>query len=116
MHFIAFSAKQITWSGPSERKEYESSPNIYRGFCQSCGSPLYWRAPNESPVEREFEVPVGTLDQEFLVGKDAWGKELSDPVGGRFYSENEISGLVHESSSGKRYQQGSGSRALESGQ
>jgi hypothetical protein len=70
-------------------KEYESTPGHYRGFCERCGSTLYWRDGKE-PLG-EVELLTGTLDHEFLVED---GKALCTPTGGRFWCCKEIKGVT----------------------
>ena len=53
-------------SGDGEYREYESSPNRFRGFCAKCGSSLVWRSPGEEGDT--YELMAGTLDEHVLLG------------------------------------------------
>ena len=49
--FLGMKLEQLSWAG--EIVHYESSPDIFRGFCPSCGTRLYFRSdkwPNEIHV------------------------------------------------------------------
>jgi hypothetical protein len=50
--------------------EYNSSPDVHRGFCGRCGTTLTFCYMGEKPgwplPERNFDVSLGTLDAEFL--------------------------------------------------
>lgn len=55
--------------------EYTSSTEPtkkFRGFCKTCGSSLIWR---EEGTEK-FDLYLGTLDEEFLVGNVVSGSEV----------------------------------------
>lgn len=61
--------------------EYESSPGVFRTFCQRCASPLYSRRPS---MPDAYRLRVGTLDSEvdirpqahiFVASKASW-----DPI------------------------------------
>lgn len=43
-------------------KEYASSEHGRRGFCQVCGSTLFWRS---TQAQDRIAVALGTLDQQF---------------------------------------------------
>ncbi|KAK2768383.1 hypothetical protein FQN54_000238 [Arachnomyces sp. PD_36] len=108
MHFIAFKPSQIAWEGSPV--EFESSPGRFRRFCPTCGTNLTWREVVEGLDE--VELCVGTLDEEFLKdGKLA--RDLLDPIGGRFWAQNEISGMDYGFTGGKRHMEGSKSEVIE---
>jgi hypothetical protein len=44
--------------------EYESSPGVFRTFCQTCGSPLYSYRTNAVDTLR---LKVGTLDSDMTI-------------------------------------------------
>ena len=48
----------LTWSGPVGH--YHSSPDVERGFCTCCGSPLFYRNPVRWPAETH--IPAATLE------------------------------------------------------
>ncbi len=48
----------LTWSGPVG--SYASSEDVERGFCRSCGSPLFYRNPVRWP--NETHIPAATLE------------------------------------------------------
>ena len=48
----------LTWSGPVSH--YHSSPDVERGFCTCCGSPLFYRNPVRWPAETH--IPAATLE------------------------------------------------------
>ncbi len=49
---------------------YEPASGVYYGFCQVCGSTLFWRT-NNNPAY--WSIAAGTLDQPTgLVTVDAW--------------------------------------------
>ncbi|KAI9696330.1 MAG: hypothetical protein M1820_008172 [Bogoriella megaspora] len=89
-------------------KEYDSSSNVYRSFCSSCGCSLTF---NYKDKPEETDLYVGTLDEECLVGKKIPGSEkdtehgvVTQREGGigkecfesgvNFYCENAIHGIT----------------------
>lgn len=48
----------LTWSG--DIGTYASSEDVERGFCQNCGSPLFYR--NYTRWPNETHIPAVTLD------------------------------------------------------
>ncbi|KAJ6260345.1 hypothetical protein Dda_4571 [Drechslerella dactyloides] len=67
-HILTLEPSRITWTCEDRSfREYSSSPGVFRGFCQSCGSTLSWR--NVS-TPTEIDLYVGTLDESVLVGGD----------------------------------------------
>lgn len=40
--FVGYNKDQVIYTGI--RKIYESSPNVYRGFCSDCGTPMTYEA------------------------------------------------------------------------
>lgn len=84
--------------------EYESSPSVFRGFCNRCGSTLVWRS-DKDPEEVGFTT--GTLDEEVLIGKregcdgphrgrerTETGKQLATMTGGHLWMANAIGALL----------------------
>lgn len=51
---------QVVFSG-AERRIYESSPGVGRGFCGRCGTPLTWEGVGGTlgPI---YEIHIGTFD------------------------------------------------------
>jgi len=52
---------EIKWSGEI-RKIYQSSPDIERGFCGKCGTPLTWEGTVEELGGALIEVFISTTD------------------------------------------------------
>ena len=48
---------QLTWTR-GRPSEFRSSPIVARGFCASCGTPLYMKEDGDPT----FEIAIGTLD------------------------------------------------------
>lgn len=62
--FVAFEVNQIQFP-KGNRKIYNSSPGVGRGFCAQCGTPLTWEAESVRPKgvdKRIIEVHISTLD------------------------------------------------------
>ncbi len=61
-HFGAYTAaarQDIVIHGEEKLKWYRSSSSARRGFCQECGSSLFWD-PDDRPM---ISIAAGTLDQ-----------------------------------------------------
>ena len=56
---MAFEANQIQFP-KGNRKIYNSSPGVGRGFCDQCGTPLTWEG--KSRRKSIIEVHISTLD------------------------------------------------------
>jgi hypothetical protein len=56
--FAGFDSEKVTISGTSFR-EYESSPGVFRGFCESCGARLTYRS---AKWPDELHLHVGVFD------------------------------------------------------
>ena len=56
--FVGYKKKQLTYTR-GERKFYESSPGIQRGFCADCGTPMTYEADR---YPDEVHLYVSTLD------------------------------------------------------
>ncbi|GAB5469384.1 MAG: GFA family protein [Rhodospirillales bacterium] len=54
-------ASEIEWSG-DERKIYNSSPGIKRGFCGKCGTPLTWEGHVDELGGDLVEVFISSTD------------------------------------------------------
>ncbi|KFY14815.1 hypothetical protein V492_02400 [Pseudogymnoascus sp. VKM F-4246] len=126
----------------SELGDYSRSPGYHRLFCKRCGSFIAWRQDPRlcgdvhgladiggsratrqaldgtidcAPAyeEGEVEICVGTLDEEFLVGRrgpggkvvpgTGFGHLLGHPEGRILWAENDISGVT-DRLTGVRYQ------------
>ncbi|KAH7371686.1 Mss4-like protein [Pyrenochaeta sp. MPI-SDFR-AT-0127] len=57
----------------SQLRDFESSEDSKRAFCGNCGSGLTFR--NSVHMPDTVEVFVGTLDEEYLIGKVKKGEE-----------------------------------------
>jgi len=53
---------QLDFSG-AERGRYESSPEIFRGFCSNCGTPLTWEGDGGEALGQIIELHVNTFDE-----------------------------------------------------
>lgn len=53
-------AAQVQFSG-EDRGRYESSPDIFRGFCSNCGTPLTWEGDGGEELGPIIEVHVNTF-------------------------------------------------------
>jgi hypothetical protein len=112
-NFHTFTAAEVTWLSQSTYAEYNSSPGCYRAFCKNCGSPISW---TDHGANSDIELAVGTIDEEFLVGKrNANGKAigafalvLANPECDHFHIRNEIPGVTEEvSAKGTKFMEGS---------
>jgi hypothetical protein len=58
----------IKWQGDSESriKRYNKTENITRGFCETCGSFLFWH-----PRGDDISIATGSLDPLYLLGEGA---------------------------------------------
>lgn len=64
---LLFYKGAIRWIG-AEPKRYESSPGVFRGHCDTCGTPMSWEGMwHDKPIE---EVYVTTLDDPEAVKPD----------------------------------------------
>ncbi|KAK4189507.1 Mss4-like protein [Podospora australis] len=95
-HFIspASTAFSLTSSSDpsSTMKTYSASPIADRHFCGKCGSFLYWKAKDAS--QDGLYLAVGSIDEEFLVGENAYGEALVNGGGKHIWCENEIKGVT----------------------
>ena len=57
---VGFKQAQVTFT-PADRKIYQSSPGVGRGFCDQCGTPLTWEGDGgeHGPL---IEILINTLD------------------------------------------------------
>lgn len=53
--FVGCNRQKVKFSG--DRKIYNSSPGVYRGFCGNCGTPLSYES-DRSPGEVHFYISV----------------------------------------------------------
>src|SRR5882757_477084 len=65
-------------------REYKSSEAAIRSFCSNCGSGLTWRIIGMDDV---MVFMMGTLDEEFLIGKKVEGTEQETELGVKFERE-----------------------------
>jgi len=61
--WMDFRTKEVIWSG-SEPTEFESSKQVMRGFCSTCGSSLSYRHKQHPAY---LSLTVATLDNPALV-------------------------------------------------
>jgi hypothetical protein len=59
--------QDLTWSGPVGR--HASSPDVERGYCTECGTPLFYR--NLARWPDEIHIPAVTLDDPSLYAPKA---------------------------------------------
>lgn len=61
--YFAFTAVQdaITWRGEEAIKIFTSSSWAERGFCETCGSSLFYRVTAPGPHNGEMHMAAGTL-------------------------------------------------------
>lgn len=60
-HFVAATAarrEDLTLTGSSGLRWYESSPTARRGFCRTCGASLFWEPVSAGRIS----IMAGTLD------------------------------------------------------
>lgn len=57
--WVGFDSAYVTWTG--ERTIYHSSPDVSRGFCARCGTPLSYSGRQWSA---ETHLLIGTFDQQ----------------------------------------------------
>ncbi|CAG7559757.1 unnamed protein product [Fusarium equiseti] len=58
----------VEWQGDSENriKRYKKTETISRGFCDTCGSFLFWH-----PDGNDISIATGSLDPVYLLGEGA---------------------------------------------
>lgn len=57
--FVGYNKEQLTYTR-GERKFFESSPGVRRGFCADCGTPMTYEADR---CPEEVHLYVSTLDE-----------------------------------------------------
>ena len=70
--FIGFNRQQVSFTG--DRKIYNSSPDVYRGFCENCGTPLSYES-DRSPGEIHFYISVIDTPQAFIPNRHVFYDE-----------------------------------------
>ncbi|WP_233270406.1 GFA family protein [Chachezhania sediminis] len=62
--FVAVSVPEadITWTGESLIRRYQSSSWAERAWCDRCGGHLWYRVTAEGPHKGNYEVPIGLFD------------------------------------------------------
>ena len=55
-------ADGITWTGEAHIKTLQSSSWAERGWCQRCGTGLFYHVTAEGPMSANYEIPVGLFD------------------------------------------------------
>ena len=53
----------VTWEDEAHLKVYKSSEWAERGFCDICGSSLFWRLTAEGPMQGLLSLSAGSLDR-----------------------------------------------------
>jgi len=53
----------VVWEGDETVRTYRSSDWAERGFCEICGSSLFWRLTMPGPMQGLLGLAVGSLDQ-----------------------------------------------------
>lgn len=66
-------------------KEYQSSEGGFRSFCSNCGSGLTWKL---AFVPDMIIVFLGTIDEEYLMGKKVVGSDEQTEMGPAFKRED----------------------------
>lgn len=92
----------IKWQGNSETriKRYKKTETITRGFCDTCGSFLFWH-----PEGEDISIAVGSLDPLYLLGEGAehtdgrvpaegFAKQIFDGTFNVEFCGNEIKGVT----------------------
>jgi hypothetical protein len=57
--FIGYAEQQVEWSG--DRRLFESSPGVLRGFCANCGTPLSYQGQK---WPGEIHLLLGAFDEQ----------------------------------------------------
>ncbi|MGF1609653.1 MAG: GFA family protein [Kiloniellales bacterium] len=76
-HFVAATAcrrEHLEITGPDDLAWYRSSPGARRGFCQRCGSSLFWQSegnPNTSIMAGTLDQPTGLTTAVHIFVEDA---------------------------------------------
>ena len=52
----------VTWAGQEHIAKLQSSDWAERAWCAKCGSPLYYRVTLDGPMGKNYEFPIGILD------------------------------------------------------
>jgi len=100
-HILTIHPKQIHWITEDRSfREYSSSPGVFRGFCQTCGSTLSWRNV-ETPDE--IDLYSGTLDEDVLIGGDGETGRAILTTRKQLWCENFVKGVSGGVQSGQRY-------------
>jgi hypothetical protein len=88
-HDVIIKPEQISdISKASTYKEYRSSEAAVRTFCSNCGSGLTWKIDYVPDMVVLF---MGTIDEEFLIGKKVEGSEKETPLGVEFKRDGGLS-------------------------
>ena len=121
-HDIILKPQQLSdLASASTYREYQSSEGTTRSFCSNCSSGLTWEIDF---VPDMIIVFLGTIDEEFLLGKKVPGSDIETPMGvtfkreggltkdltlmqmGHLFWQNAISGVTdHDIGSGPKFPQ-----------
>lgn len=97
MHAHQIPVSALSYTTPCETlRDYHASEGCSRGFCNACGSYLYWRNEKKDLIN----MCVGTFDRDVL---KRYGTVLTD-VNTHLYCEDEIKGVT-DHLKGERWQQ-----------
>lgn len=98
--FVGYALDQVTWTG--ERRTFESSPGVCRGFCGTCGSPLSYEgemAPGEVHIHiSAFDDPDAFRPQRhaFFTEKIKWFDVHDRLPRHAGYSTDDEGAMAHE--------------------
>lgn len=59
---VEVQAGGITWEGEDHVRTFKSSEWAERGFCDICGSSLFWRLISPGPMQGFLSLSAGSLD------------------------------------------------------
>ncbi|KAK6359518.1 hypothetical protein TWF696_000674 [Orbilia brochopaga] len=103
-HVMTVEPQRVTWTCEDRSfREYSSSPGVFRGFCQNCGSTLSWRSLS---TPAEIELFTGTLDESVLVGGDGETGRAIVAAERQIWCVNRIKGVSDGAVSREMYKTG----------
>lgn len=62
--FLAVSCDEVDWSAGAAPKVLKTSAWAERGFCEACGSAMFYRITADGPMKGATTVAFGTLDDQ----------------------------------------------------
>ncbi len=60
---VTVPAKDIDWTGLDHVARLQSSDWAERGWCEKCGSGVWYRITAEGPLAGNYEIPLGLFDE-----------------------------------------------------